>query len=377
MPSQKNSRVFRRSSAVLLALGVATFAPLTLAGSALASPALEHVTATVTAKTLSVTLPPLDASKTVDFAPPPPGNPRPPTTPRPPDNPRPPTTPRPPDNPRPPDHPRPPTTPPRPPTNPRPPTHPRPPAPRPPVPQPQAQTNVLQLDLCHNGATVRCNSNGRALTESRTLIAQTRPDVATANGVCANDMDDLLSSLRAAWPGAWTHSVFMPEESTSSDYTVCADGSWYGVGLVSRGLDNRNDGFEDYGDLYRAQNSRDDYQAYACVNSVNEYLACSTSLNDRDSGTALDQCKELVWEVVPAVQDRYRDPVVLGGTFNLRDRGNPNMTDCLGTGREYSSRSDGADQSVVFSSDWYTTGAYTYQTRYMHTSPLLVTANWR
>jgi hypothetical protein len=103
--------------------------------------------------------------------------------------------------------------------------------------------------------------------------------------------------------------------------------------------------------LYATQDtSSAEERAWLCVRANGTFTACTTHL--ATVGTiALNQCNDLMGTIVPAARGSTNTgvPAVVGGDFNLKFNGSPNVQDCVPTG--FFRKGDGDVQHIFATMD--------------------------
>jgi hypothetical protein len=214
----------------------------------------------------------------------------------------------------------------------------------------------LQMNLC-DGGDAPCYpalNNGQSTTEGARLIHDLRPSLVTVNEVCARDVLAGTSPLHRAMAdlAGLSHDAvyfvsFMPAgDHRSGKADRCVNGDDYGIGLLGRGPDT---GYAFGGGIHPYQDepaTTMEERAWLCVSAQGGYDACTTHLTNRNPAVARQQCGYLLDTAIPRFRDRFgEDPVVLGGDFNLRLGGVPNVQDCVPPG--WFRKGDGDLQHVL------------------------------
>lgn len=207
---------------------------------------------------------------------------------------------------------------------------------------------VLQMNLCNGGDEPGCYRQGRAVQEAVTLIASVAPDLVTVQEVCRRDVDELLPALAAA-SSREVVSAFTAGRHTDGEPLTCPDGDELGVGVLLATPTAEHQVFSGH---YVTQSVRDDLRPYACLYAVAYRYACVTHLTPVNRSVALEQCAELLDEIVPAMQVEVGAdlPTVVAGDLNLRERDDAESVDTCVPG-DYTRRGDGDVQHVVASRD--------------------------
>ncbi|MFG1677496.1 endonuclease/exonuclease/phosphatase family protein [Micromonospora sp. NPDC049282] len=208
---------------------------------------------------------------------------------------------------------------------------------------------VLQMNLCNSGRA-GCWT-GRAVPRAAEVIAAELPDVVTLNEICRDDVDTLERVLAAVHPGGRVVSAFQAAgDRPSGSATRCDNGQPYGIGLLAR-LDARSARPEVRRGTYPAQDLADpEERVWLCLHAAAVLHACTTHLANTDGAVALAQCGQLLGAVVPAIaRDDGYAPTVLGGDFNLRAGGAPDVRSCVPP--DHRRIDDGARQQIMATSD--------------------------
>jgi Endonuclease/Exonuclease/phosphatase family len=209
---------------------------------------------------------------------------------------------------------------------------------------------ITQFNLCDSGIAP-CYT-GRAVAAAAALLHADAPDVVTLNEVCESDVASLAGALTAARAGSTVESAFQPAlDRRDGEAFRCRNGQRYGIGLLVRqpGIDTA---FRTYQGIYPAQDVADpEERAWLCLRPAGEFYACTTHLASTLTSVALRQCGYLLGTVIPGLiaQDGY-GPTVIGGDFNLRDRGDPGFDSCAPP--PYVRTGDGGLQHILASPDF-------------------------
>jgi hypothetical protein len=113
------------------------------------------------------------------------------------------------------------------------------------------------------------------------------------------------------------------------------NGQRYGIGLVGHVAAASWTGFEFEGERYEPQDpEQDEMRAWACAVATGNYYACVTHLASADGDVGASQCSQLMSTIVPQYWGAHGGelPTVVGGDFNLRFNGSPDVQDCVPTG---------------------------------------------
>jgi hypothetical protein len=214
-----------------------------------------------------------------------------------------------------------------------------------------ASFSVLQLNLCNSGLA-RCYAGGRAVPEAADVIALTRPDAVTLDEICRHDLDPLVSTMAAAFPGDIPYSRFQPVYAENGSVFPCRNGDQYGIGIVGH-LPANSPGTSSRGGEYPVQDTTSgERRVWECVYAIGSHYVCATHLSADDRGVAMAQCSYLLNTAIPdtrALLGGYF-PTVAAGDFNLKYGGAPNVQNCVPAG--WSRRGDGDVQHVIATTDY-------------------------
>ena len=194
----------------------------------------------------------------------------------------------------------------------------------------------LQLNLCNSGYA-SCYRNGQSIPEAQTVIRSWYPDVVSLNEVCLSDVQNrLFPSMTQTWPTDWTFWVFIPawNVANSAPYQCTGGRGQFGNAVLGHVLAEDWAGMTPYGDIYQWQAANtNEWRSWVCAAALGNYVACSTHLANNNGEAAMLQCNELLRTRVPAVWNAsgYR-PTVVGGDFNLKYGGSPNIQNCVPSG---------------------------------------------
>jgi len=200
----------------------------------------------------------------------------------------------------------------------------------------------LQLNLCNNGHA-GCYEGGQSIPEAVGVIGEWYPDVVTVNEVCRSDVDNVLfPAMSNTWSMDWTFAVFMPAWSVNRQTgqpigpIQCTGGRGdYGNAVMGHVFAEDYAGVNGYGGIYSWQaTGTGEWRSWACGAALANYVACSTHLSSDNGTAAMAQCNELMGTRVPWVWSQiggYRSTVV-GGDFNLKYGGSPNIQTCVPSG---------------------------------------------
>jgi endonuclease/exonuclease/phosphatase (EEP) superfamily protein YafD len=209
---------------------------------------------------------------------------------------------------------------------------------------------VLQMNLCDSGIA-RCYT-GRSVPAAEAVIRANAPDVVTLDEVCQDDVHALDIAMESeAGRGGTVVAAFKAVENPSREGAFrCRNGQRYGIGILVR---IPYHGYSTYGGIYPAQDPNDtEERAWLCVDATNELLACATHLSNTSPAVALAQCHYLMDKAIPATRPQT-EPIVVGGDFNLRKGGSPDVRSCVPPG--FTRADDGSVQQILASNDTYTT----------------------
>jgi hypothetical protein len=213
---------------------------------------------------------------------------------------------------------------------------------------PGSSMNVLQLNLCNSGVA-SCYEGGQSVPEAYGVITSRRPDVVTLNEICKADVQvSLAPAMAEMYPNDRTFWAFAPayNRATGAPY-LCSNGDQYGVGILGHVPAAQWAGTKTFSDRYPMQRSdSNELRTWVCVEAVGNYFACTTHLASGASAVAFDQCNHLMRTVIPSIWSAEGTlPSVVGGDFNLRYRGIPNVQDCVPSG--WYRKGDGDVQHVM------------------------------
>lgn len=206
---------------------------------------------------------------------------------------------------------------------------------------------VLQMNLCNSGLAT-CYT-GRSVARAAAVIRAERPDIVTVSEVCRNDVSMLRRSLSGAARGSVVTSAFAAVlQQRSEEPFRCRNGQPYGVGLLAR-VQPPSRGFTTSDGHYPAQDPADtEARAWLCVHAPTHFYACTTHLSSTSTAVAINQCRDLMDRVIPALRTRdRRDAVIVGADLNLIDSRSPNPQSCIPPG--FVRTDDGARQDVIAS----------------------------
>src|SRR5262249_1056319 len=104
--------------------------------------------------------------------------------------------------------------------------------------------------------------------------------------------------------------------------------------------------------IYPVQDINDtEKRAWLCVDTSNDFLACATHLSNTSPAVALAQCHYLLDKAIPGTRPPF-EPTVVGGAFNLRSGGSPDVRACVPPG--YIRADDRSVQQILASSNVFT-----------------------
>ncbi|MGN9810185.1 endonuclease/exonuclease/phosphatase family protein [Micromonospora sp. BQ11] len=205
---------------------------------------------------------------------------------------------------------------------------------------------VLQLNLCNSGRA-GCYT-GRSATRAVEVLRAEEPDVVTLNEICQDDVAPLKRALADVRDGGTVVSAFQAAgDRPSGGPTRCRNGQPYGIGLL---VVTPRGGHVVHAGIHPTQDLADpEERAWLCV-SVTGLHACTTHLAAFDTTAALGQCRHLFDTIMPTVRSTEPGrPLVLGGDFNLRQGGSPDVRSCLPP--DHPRADDGAVQQVTATTD--------------------------
>jgi hypothetical protein len=204
-------------------------------------------------------------------------------------------------------------------------------------PRPATPTVVreLQMNLCNSGLAP-CWAHGRAIPEAAALIAGTGPDTVTLNEVCDGDVSGpLFQAMVRQWPGETVFWVFMPswDGSRAAPYR-CRNNQMYGIGILGHVAGEVAAPAVRAGQYPGQAANRREHRVWACAYLPGRYDLCTSHLNPRSGPVALQQCRYLMYDAVPASRAGMGGylPTIVGADLNLRRGGNPDVQDCVPAG---------------------------------------------
>jgi hypothetical protein len=195
----------------------------------------------------------------------------------------------------------------------------------------------LQLNLCNSGVA-GCFDGGKSVPEAQQVIASWTPDVVTLNEVCLPDVrDQLFPTMSQTWAGDWVFWAFMPAWNAGQNAPYqCANGRGeYGNGILGHVPAANWAGVVAQGGIYQNQDAgTNEWRSWVCAYAVGNYYGCGTHLASGNATAANLQCNDLLRTLVPAfrsAQGGYH-PTVVGGDFNLKYKGSPDIQKCVPSG---------------------------------------------
>jgi hypothetical protein len=211
---------------------------------------------------------------------------------------------------------------------------------------------VLQLNLCNSGIA-GCYDGGRSVPEAATAIQNSAPDVVTLNEICSNDVPQLAATLASVYSGSTVVWAFKAaaDRRTNAPYK-CKNGQDYGIGLIAH-VPGTYSGHQTFSGIYASQDTGSaEERAWLCLHATGSYYACTTHLASTSGTIALNQCKDLMNNIIPSVRssDGGYAPTVVGGDLNMKYRGSPNAQSCVPAG--YFRKGDGDVQHIMATTDF-------------------------
>ncbi len=210
---------------------------------------------------------------------------------------------------------------------------------------------VLQLNLCNSGIA-KCFQGGAAVPEGAGVITSTAPDVVTLNEVCAPDVAQLATTLAGVYSSSTVVWAFKAARNRGTGGPFkCKNGTDYGVGVVAH-VPGTFNGAQTFSGIYANQDpGSSEERAWLCINAVGNFYACTTHLAAGNGPVALAQCKDLTNNLIPAVRAAGGGyaPTAIGGDFNLKFRGSPDVQSCVPGG--YYRKGDGDVQHIFATTD--------------------------
>ena len=217
---------------------------------------------------------------------------------------------------------------------------------------PASPFRALQLNLCNSGYA-GCFQDGLAIPEGHDVITQVSPHVVTLNEICEDDVStQLFAAMQEAWPDDYVFWAFAPAASRDSGGPItCTDGQRYGVGILGHVPAASWAGFEFAGSRLENQSADNEMRAWACAYAADNYYICATHLENDNGDVAIAQCNEVMNPIIPEFWGTHGGqlPTVLGGDFNLRFNGSPDVQDCVPQG--WYRKGDGDVQHIMATSD--------------------------
>jgi endonuclease/exonuclease/phosphatase family metal-dependent hydrolase len=206
---------------------------------------------------------------------------------------------------------------------------------------------MLQMNLCDSGIA-RCYT-GRSVAAAANVIRADAPDVVTLDEVCQDDVYVLDKAMVEVDRGSTIVPMFKAAENLHTpDAFRCLNGQPYGIGLIVR-VPTANLGYSVYDGIYQAQDVNDtEKRAWLCVDVISHFLVCATHLSNTSATVALAQCHYLLDKAIPAALPQLQ-PTVVGGDFNLRNGGSPDIRACVPPG--YARADDGSVQQILASNN--------------------------
>lgn len=210
---------------------------------------------------------------------------------------------------------------------------------------------VLQMNLCNSGLA-GCYDGGKSVPEAATAIQNSAPDVVTLNEICQNDVVQLASTLAGVYSGSTVVWAFKAaaDRRTNAPYK-CKNGQDYGIGLVAH-IPGTYAGHQIFSGIYASQDTASaEARAWLCIHATGSFYACTTHLASTSGAVALNQCKDLMNNLIPSVRnsDGGYAPTVIGGDLNMKFGGSPNAQSCVPTG--YFRKGDGDVQHIMATTD--------------------------
>jgi hypothetical protein len=209
---------------------------------------------------------------------------------------------------------------------------------------------VLQLNLCNSGLA-GCYDGGKSVPEASTVIQNNAPDVVTLNEICSGDVVTLSNTLAAVYSGSTVVWAFKAatDRRTSAPYK-CKNGQDYGIGLVVH-IPGTYAGHQVFSGIYASQDTASaEERAWLCLRANASFYACTTHLASTSGTIAMNQCKDLMNNIVPSVRSATGyAPTVIGGDLNMKYKGSPNAQDCVPAG--YYRKGDSDVQHIMATSD--------------------------
>lgn len=210
---------------------------------------------------------------------------------------------------------------------------------------------VLQMNLCNSGLA-GCYDGGRSVPEAAAVIQNSAPDVVTLNEICQNDVVQLSSTLASVYSGSTVVWAFKAatDRRTNAPYK-CKNGQDYGIGLIAH-IPGTYAGHQISSGIYASQDTTSaEERAWLCVHATGSFYACTTHLASTSGTVALNQCKDLMNNIIPSVRSAGGGyaPTVVGGDLNMKFNGSPNVQNCVPAG--YFRKGDGDVQHIMATTD--------------------------
>lgn len=208
---------------------------------------------------------------------------------------------------------------------------------------------VLQMNLCDSG--IAACYTGRSVTEAAPMIRSGAPDVVSLNEVCQDDVETLARTMTDIHSGITVSAFKAAADRRTGGATRCRNGQPYGIGLLVR-ISAPNHGHTTYSGIYPIQDTNDpELRVWLCVNAIADFYACTTHLASTSPTIALAQCGHLLGMAIPSMREQGGyEPTVLGGDFNLRYGGSPDLRSCVPSG--YLHEDDGDVQQIMATTDF-------------------------
>jgi len=211
---------------------------------------------------------------------------------------------------------------------------------------------VLQMNLCNSGFA-GCYDGGKSVPEAVAAIQNSAPDVVTLNEICDGDLAQLGNALADVYSGSTVVWAFQAAQDRRSNAAYkCKNGQNYGIGLIAH-VPGTYAGHRVFGGIYARQDTASaEERAWLCIHATGSFYACTTHLASTSGAVALDQCKDLMNNVIPAMRSGEGGdaPTVIGGDLNMKYRGSPNAQSCVPPG--YFRKGDGDVQHIMATSDF-------------------------
>jgi hypothetical protein len=195
----------------------------------------------------------------------------------------------------------------------------------------------LQLNLCNSGIA-GCFDGGQSVPEAGRVIASWAPDVVTLNEICLPDVrDQLFPTMTQTWASDWVFWAFMPAWNVSQNAPYeCANGrGQYGNAIMGHVRAADWAGVNAVGGIYQWQDANtNEWRSWVCAYAIDNYYGCGTHLAAGNATAAARQCNDLLRNLVPTFQSSEGGyhPTVVGGDFNLKYKGSPDIQTCVPSG---------------------------------------------